>query len=299
MLSFKNRKKGFTLVEVVVSVTILAIIVSPVLSMVFTNVKINKDAEDKQKALYIAQQTIERQKSDSNIKVGTTTSEAIDFKVQKTVTELDDYKFPDVNQNSENNNNEESNNNNKPKTFADIKYDAKIEIDSDTNDTPVKVTYYNEHGEKKDREFELNESSNVLNITNYDGYIIVNVNKDSNVDVDKDPNKVICQKINSTEDKKTGSVIIQSNTDIQPKIEIHGFNNCEKDLIFYFVTSKEQKPNYSLINDGGKIKSYYNIFYADSEHKYKNNSRVYRIDVEVSKNGKTLQKITAFKTALE
>ncbi|MBI6873860.1 prepilin-type N-terminal cleavage/methylation domain-containing protein [Clostridium aciditolerans] len=291
MFSFKNKKKGFTLVEVVVSVTILAIIISPVLSMVFTNVKINKDAEDKQKALYIAQQTIERQKSDSNIKVGTTTSEAIDFKVQKTVTELDNYKFPDVSQNSENNN--------KPKTFADIKYDVKIDINPATEENPIKVTYYNEHGEKCNSEFKLIESSNVLNITNYDGYIIVNVNKDSNADVDKDPNKVICQKINSTEDKKTGSVIIQSNIDIQPKIEIHGFNNCEKDLIFYVVTSKEQKPSYSLINDGGKIKSYYNIFFADSEHKYKNNSRVYRVDVEVSKSGKSLQKITAFKTVLE
>lgn len=299
MLSFKKRKKGFTLVEVVLSVTILAIIVSPVLSMVLTNVKINKDSEDKQKALYIAQKTIEKQKLDSSIITGTTTSEAIDFKIQKTITELENYKFPDVINNNENNNIEETTTNNTPKTFADISYDAKIDINTDTKDNLIQVNYYDDHSEKKDSEFKLNESQNYLNITNYDGYIIINVNKDSDVEVDKDPNKIVCKKINSSDDKKTGSIIIQSNTDTQPKIEIHGFNNCDEDLICYFATSKEQESNYSLINDGGKIKSYYNIFYADSEHKYRNNSRVYRIDVEVSKNGKTLQKITAFKTVLE
>lgn len=294
MLREKNKKKGFTLVEVVVSVCILAIIVSPVLSMVLTSVKINKNSEDKQKALYIAQQIVEKQKSDSDIEVKTTTSQVIGFDVKKIITQLDNYDFPDVNKNTE------SNNANETKTFSDIKYDVKVEVNPTSSGNIMKVTYFNDgYGKQTYKEFNLNQSSNTLNITNYDGYIIINVNKNSDIKVEEDPNRIKSYKLSSSSNKEIGNVILQYNTETQPNLAIHGFNNCNDDLNFYFATSKEQQFNYSLINDGGKVKSYYGIFAADSEHSYNNNSRVYRIDVEVSKDGKSLQKITAFKIMAE
>lgn len=298
MLKVRTKKKGFTLVEVVVSITILAIIVSPILSMVLTSVKINKESEDKQKALYIAQQIVEQQKANPNIIVGTTTTTAIDFTVTKTIAELPEYKFPDADSN--NGGSDADGVDNKPKTFSEIKYDVKLQVTSTEDGTILNITYHDKNDINDSyKEFKLDKSANVLNITNYDGYIIINVNKDNDSTIEDDTNKVTGYKVDSSEDTKMANVVIEYNTDTQPDIDIHGLNNCDKDLVFYFATSKKEEFNYSLINDGGKIKSYYNIFSADSQNSYSNNSRVYRIDIEVSNKGKSIQKITAFKIAAE
>lgn len=298
MLKTRSKKKGFTLVEVVLSITILAIIVTPILSMVLTSVKINKESEDKQKALYIAQQIVEQQKAASDIKVGITTTTAIDFTVTKTITELPEYKFPDSNINNEDSGAGEGDN--KAKTFSEIKYDVKLQVNSTEDENILNITYHNKNDINESyKQFKLDKFGNVLNITNYDGNIIINVNKDNDTTIEDDTNKIIGYKVDSSEDTEVGNVVIQYNTDTQPDIDIHGLNNCDNDLVFYFATSKEEEFNYSLINDGGKIKSYYNITSADSQNSYSNNSRVYRMDIEVSKNGKSLQKITAFKIAAE
>lgn len=295
MVRSRNKKKGFTLVEVVVSISILAIIVSPILSMVLTSVKINKSSENKQKALYIAQQTVEKQKSESTVTAGITTTQAMGFEIKKTITELNDYRFPDTS-----NDIEDSVATTSRKTFSDIKYDAKLDVNSVSGKNAIKVTYNSDgYGKQAYQEFNLNQINNRLNITNYDGYIIINVNMDSDLEVEEDPNRIKSYKLNSDDDKKIGNVIIQYNTSAQPDLEIHGLNNCNEGLNFYFSTSTEKEFNYDLINDGGKIKSYYDIFAAEPGHSYTNNSRVYRIDVEVSKDGKSLQKITAFKTMAE
>lgn len=57
-----NKKKGMTLIEVLVSIAILSIVIVPIGSLVVTSVKINKSGEQKQQGTYIAQRAIEQAK---------------------------------------------------------------------------------------------------------------------------------------------------------------------------------------------------------------------------------------------
>ncbi|GFP77564.1 type IV pilus modification PilV family protein [Clostridium fungisolvens] len=59
MLSMKSKRKGMTLLEVIISIAILGIIIVPMSNMILTSVKTNKRGEDKQQAVYLAQQVLE------------------------------------------------------------------------------------------------------------------------------------------------------------------------------------------------------------------------------------------------
>ncbi|WP_404988475.1 type IV pilus modification PilV family protein [Clostridium culturomicium] len=68
MLSSKNlmknkKKKGFSLLEIVVSLGLIALFIIPMGNMVLGTVKINKAAEDKQQASAVLQETVEQIKS--------------------------------------------------------------------------------------------------------------------------------------------------------------------------------------------------------------------------------------------
>ncbi|MCF0239605.1 MAG: prepilin-type N-terminal cleavage/methylation domain-containing protein [Streptococcus gallolyticus] len=58
-MKLKCKKKGVTLLEVIVSVAILAVISVPVGGMLITSVKTNKQVEDKQKAALLGQEILE------------------------------------------------------------------------------------------------------------------------------------------------------------------------------------------------------------------------------------------------
>lgn len=59
----KLKKRGMTLIEVIISIAILSIVIVPISNMALTSVKINKEAEDKQQAVLKAQQILEEIKS--------------------------------------------------------------------------------------------------------------------------------------------------------------------------------------------------------------------------------------------
>lgn len=67
----RNRRKntGFTLVEVVISAAILAILIIPIASLTITTIKTSDSAEDKQKATQIGQQLLDEFKSFDDIKL--------------------------------------------------------------------------------------------------------------------------------------------------------------------------------------------------------------------------------------
>lgn len=62
MKLIKKKHKGMTLIEVIISIAILSVIVISIGDMVMTSVKINKDSENKQQAIYEAQQALEQLK---------------------------------------------------------------------------------------------------------------------------------------------------------------------------------------------------------------------------------------------
>ncbi|MBF8982641.1 type II secretion system protein [Lutibacter sp. B2] len=64
---FKN-KKGFTLIEIIVSIAILGIIIVPISSLFVTSVRMNKQSEEMMMASQKAQQIIEALRSDEKLK---------------------------------------------------------------------------------------------------------------------------------------------------------------------------------------------------------------------------------------
>jgi prepilin-type N-terminal cleavage/methylation domain-containing protein len=59
----RKSKKGFTLLEVIISFALISIILIPISNMVLTSVKINKATENKQQAKAVLQETIENIKA--------------------------------------------------------------------------------------------------------------------------------------------------------------------------------------------------------------------------------------------
>jgi len=59
----RNSKKGFTLLEVIISFALISIILIPIANIVLTSVKINKTTENKQQAKAVLQETVENIKA--------------------------------------------------------------------------------------------------------------------------------------------------------------------------------------------------------------------------------------------
>ncbi|WP_346847197.1 MULTISPECIES: type II secretion system protein [unclassified Clostridium] len=62
----RKSKKGFTLLEVIISFALISIILIPIANLVLTSVKINKSTENKQQAKAVLQETIENIKTVDN-----------------------------------------------------------------------------------------------------------------------------------------------------------------------------------------------------------------------------------------
>ncbi len=62
----RKSKKGFTLLEVIISFALISIILIPIANLVLTSVKINKSTENKQQAKSVLQETIENIKAIDN-----------------------------------------------------------------------------------------------------------------------------------------------------------------------------------------------------------------------------------------
>lgn len=67
VIKARRCKKGFTLLEVIISFALISIILIPIANMVLTSVKINKSTEDKQQAKAVLQDTVENIKSIENL----------------------------------------------------------------------------------------------------------------------------------------------------------------------------------------------------------------------------------------
>ncbi|WP_034855622.1 prepilin-type N-terminal cleavage/methylation domain-containing protein [Clostridium intestinale] len=69
-MNMKNRKRGVTLIELIISIAILSIVILPIGSAVVTAAKINRTSENRQKATYNAQRILENMKDDQASDIG-------------------------------------------------------------------------------------------------------------------------------------------------------------------------------------------------------------------------------------
>ncbi len=64
-----NKKKGITLIEVIISVALIAILLIPLTNLVMTSIKKNKKAENKQEATNLGQKIVEELKAQDSIQL--------------------------------------------------------------------------------------------------------------------------------------------------------------------------------------------------------------------------------------
>lgn len=286
VLKIKHKKSGLTLIEVLISLLILEIVLTPILSMVLTTVKTNKNAEDKQQAQYIAQQYIEQLKSESKITVGTyPTINNNGFQVNEIITSVDNYDFPPA----------------RSSTSDSIAYDAKIVIRQ--GETGQIADIYDYTASIPQYSVSLTQGTNNFIITNginQDGVINPSV-----ININLNGTSYPINKSTSKQYPNSGEVLFQFNSDASVNIDIQGINNCSSDtnnsnndaLTFYMAQEEGQNVTYTLENEKGKIQTYPDIVVSNSS--YSNSSRVYRIDVEVLKDGQSIQKMTAYKSVAQ
>jgi len=81
MRGLKRIKRGFTLVEVVISVAILVALLIPIATITVTTIKTSASAEDKQKATIIGQQLLEELKANDDILLTSDTFELLNRQI--------------------------------------------------------------------------------------------------------------------------------------------------------------------------------------------------------------------------
>lgn len=262
MLGFRV-KKGFTLIEVIISLFIMEIILTPILGMVLTNVKINKNSENKQKALYIAQQYMEKAKSSDNPQ---TDSDSIDdFDVYITVKDVTPKsKSPSVNNGDQ----------------PTVKYDVQMSIESIGKDNYLKVG-------SSEQKFQLNTDNDLYIANDLDKITWKFNNEELN----------IINKSSTKKDKSKGDVFMLFNANNQSSLNIHAINNCDSSEFSLYFSEENENIKYTLSKEG-LVKRFYNTSSGSNNVDYLSH-KVYKIDVEVKKAEESLQKITDFKNIVE
>lgn len=90
----RRSNKGLTLVELIISLAILGIIITPIYALTINTIKVNKQSEDKQKALVIAEEYMEYAKSSlhSIEEVENLPQEKDGFVIKKIIEGVEKYK---------------------------------------------------------------------------------------------------------------------------------------------------------------------------------------------------------------
>ncbi|MCB2312655.1 type II secretion system GspH family protein [Clostridium tagluense] len=142
-------KKGFTLIEVILSLAILSIVIGPILSLTTSTVKINKKSDNKIQAVNIAQKYLEEIKSSEYVIDNNTIfpmNESIkekEFEVLRTINQVEEYKIND-------------------KNVVNIKYDAEVENNVEKrNGIPLDLNIKTVGIDQIDMELKASASNNV------------------------------------------------------------------------------------------------------------------------------------------
>ncbi|MCY6484584.1 type II secretion system protein [Clostridium aestuarii] len=266
-----KRKKGVTLLELLITLAILGMVIMPLSNMVITSLKISIMSSNEQKSANLAQKYMEKMKSEDASTIDTTQTFLEDgFEIECAVNNISDYEFTDINS---------SGNNTKS-----INYDYRIKV----NDSITEFYKYDSNVDIK-----KGETINVLPP-------IIVTKTDSNISFNDGNGLNIEDSLNKKEVKIR--VDINREIDNSDELKVTAENNQENStLIFYFIKSStvNNKPNINLIKSSGQIKSYYNILSSDDSDKSTANTRIYLITVTVKKGGKTLITNKSYKSFYE
>jgi prepilin-type N-terminal cleavage/methylation domain-containing protein len=265
-----NSKKGFTLLEVVVSIAILMIILIPILSMVYSTVKTNQMAEDRQTAQALMQKYIEAAKANP-VAASQTYTEG-DFKVYVTVTSLPAYDFP-VDTNT-------------PQSANNLSYAATITMDAQNQSLNI----YDNNGNNVSS-IPVTSAQVITIVDNGSGLgLVQGYNTDDTLD------KIIPITSLGT---NVGDINIRVQSSLSYKLSIHVKNYCDGNVLnFYCSEADNSNNNIFIINNLGNVSSLYNIPMQNTSSNT-STSRVYQITTKVYKAGNLITSSTAYKSALD
>ncbi|KOA21415.1 hypothetical protein CLHOM_00860 [Clostridium homopropionicum DSM 5847] len=274
----KKAKRGFTLLEIIIAIGILSIILVPFSNLVLNSFKVAHEAKTKQEAVNIAQKYMEKIKSDNSIELdkiidngasfsqyGYPSSEN-DFSISYTVERDGNFLIPP------------------PTSGTDTNvYDYRFEI-SDEGDW-VKVY---------DKTVIVNSEQKIVpnfQIANNADNIIYKINDEENtISKTKVENEDIIIRVDINRNFSDGLPEGAPSKQPDNTLTVTAENKCSGQLIFYFVKSAtlQQDVKCQIINLGGSIKRYDNIIKVNSSTGYGALSRIYKITIEVEKNGQKI-----------
>lgn len=252
-----NAKKGMTLIEVIISVTLLSILIVPISGFMLSSLKNNISSEKKREASYIGQKILEELK-------------AYDYINLKEDSEGDYFELLDgdkIYKDSKNNFFEaEFERNIYGKSIGNDKrnlrnYNVKLTIEKDesfkyedinnleiNNDADYKIDFINGNNITI-------VNSNVEKVNTFSGDIEINITKDSN-----QFNLGIYDKNNSDtkideikKEKKSNKILLYmtSSYTIEPNIEIN--NDTDEVIYVYVIKQNNFSSTVNIITNKGKI----------------------------------------------
>lgn len=273
-----KRKKGISLIEILISIAILAIISIPISGMILTSVKTNKESEDKQKATLLGQQILEEIRSKT---IDIKSDEIIlstGVKLNKTFDEEHKkYSFNTTNSDEEYNG---FCTNVTLEQYSDLgvdeyklktNYDLEISIDKKNTNFIISVN---------DEELEINELDNIK-------ILIINNQEDIQLNI----NGFFIREFNKKFDSKSGSINIKlNNDDLYSKISIEVINNRDDSMTVYLDntnTKDNDTKNILIENLNGTIKRI-NNFTENNENIEDRKGTMFEVKVSITKDSNKL-----------
>lgn len=279
-MRIKKKKRGVTLIELIISIAILSIIIAPIGSMVITSAKINKSSENRQKGTYNGQRVLEQIK---NIKA--TNQENLEqaivtnFGMASEGVDNEGWVYYD-------------------KDWilttdrVNAAYKMKIRLTDRAHSGAVVNNTYNTlriNSISSATYIDTNGVTEGININNLELYLKVNE--------DDDDNRVLSIISGSTSidinDCFDLRIVFNSSISEDQLLKIIAENNVEKSLNLYIDKAENITANYSIFNSFGWINKIYNSSTREIYEEIKNSIQV---DITIyDKNNLELAKVTGYK----
>ena len=281
----KDKIKGITLIEVIISVALLSILIIPVSTMVMASLQINKKAEYKQKSAYIGQQILEELKVYSDIKLKDNSNfQLLDGNLINKYIEADN-KYDFIGEFTRDD----------YKVNVTLKKNSKFKYE-DSNNNKINIT-------DSDFDFRINFLNDQVQLVKDNSFTSQNISNQLVLKVDDrvddisyigisllDKGKIILSDSKSNDIK--GKILLhlessfKNQTIIEIEIEVENERNDERndEIEIYVQRNEDSTGKFNIKSTKGKVKIYDNILKIKNE----NTGDLYNIEVSVSRGNDVL-----------
>jgi len=239
-----KAKKGMTLIEVIISVALLAILIIPLSSLVMSSLKNNINAEDMQKASYIGQKVLEELKAYDEIKLDESHK---DFELLDggKIIQISDGEFLGSFDRTIYGGTSEAAGKNE-----DI-YRVEVKIEKDEN---FQYENINNLDKNNNASFRMNFTKNnmINDIYNISDKLIMEIDKDSNSLVvyneSNSNNKLTINKISTN-----NNIVLYIEENFSKDVNIEFKNKTEKTVEIHMIKEKNNSSKIKIYSNSGDV----------------------------------------------